>query len=78
MDAGDLSVRGWTVLMEEFVFFLTGFMAALTSYIWTHYWMSVYNVVDYREAARSVGHFHYPSVLFDFVLIAAAAVASRV
>ena len=61
MDAGDLSVRGWTVWIEEFVFFLTGFMAARMSYIWTDdYRMSAHNVVDYPEPARSVGRFHYP------------------
>ncbi|HYP67823.1 MAG TPA: hypothetical protein VEP67_06155 [Thiobacillaceae bacterium] len=72
---------GGTVPIEEFVFYLTGFMAALMSYIWAdEYWMSAYNVADYREAARGIVRivrFHYPSALFGVVLIAAAAVYKR-
>lgn len=69
---------GGTVPVEEFVFYFTGFMAALMSYIWAdEYWMSAYNVPDYREAARGIVRivrFHYPSALFGVALIAAAAV----
>ena len=72
---------GGTVPIEEFVFYLTGFMAALMSYIWAdEYWMSAYNILDYREAARGVVRivrFHFPSALFGVALIAAAAVYKR-
>jgi hypothetical protein len=72
---------GGAVPIEEFVFYLTGFMAALMSYIWAdEYWMSAYNVPDYREAARGIVRivrFHAPSALFGVVLIAAAAVYKR-
>jgi hypothetical protein len=72
---------GGTVPIEEFVFYFTGFMAALMSYIWAdEYWMSAYNIPDYREAARGIGRivrFHYPSALFGVALIAAAAVYKR-
>ena len=50
-----IPAMGGTVPIEEFVFYLTGFMAALMSYIWAdEYWMSAYNIPDYREAARGV------------------------
>jgi hypothetical protein len=72
---------GGAVPIEEFVFYLTGFMAALMSYIWAdEYWMSAYNVPDYGEAARGIVRivrFHTPSALFGVVLIAAAAVYKR-
>ncbi len=76
-----IPAMGGTVPIEEFVFYLTGFMAALMSYIWAdEYWMSAYNVPDYREATRGmvrIVRFHYPSVLFGVVLIAAAAIYKR-
>ena len=77
----DVPVRGGTVPLEEFVFYLTGFMAALMSYIWAdEYWMSAYNVPDYREAAHGIVRilrFHYPSALLGLALIVAAAVYKR-
>ncbi len=76
-----IPAMGGTVPIEEFVFYLTGFMAALMSYIWAdEYWMRAYNIPDYREAARGVVRilrFHYPSALFGVALIAAAAVYKR-
>ncbi len=72
---------GGPLPVEEFVFYLTGFMAALLSYIWAdEYWMSAYNVPDYREEARSIVRIvrpHYPSILLGLVLIAAAAAYKR-
>ncbi len=72
---------GGTVPLEEFVFYLTGFMAALMSYIWAdEYWMSAYNVPDYREAARGIARivrFHVPSALFGIAMVAAAAIYKR-
>jgi hypothetical protein len=73
--------RGGTVPIEEFAFYLTGFTAALMSYIWAdEYWMSAYNIPDYRESTRGIARivrFHYPSALFGVALIFAAAVYKR-
>ena len=62
--------------IEEFIFYLTGFMLVLLSYIWCdEYWMAAYNVPDYEEAAKDIPrivHFHFASVILGVVLIAAA------
>ncbi len=72
---------GGPLPVEEFVFYLTGFMTALLSYIWAdEYWMSAYNVPDYRQQARGIVRIvrpHYPSVLLGLVLIAVAAAYKR-
>ena len=72
---------GGPLPIEEFVFYLSGFMAALLSYIWAdEYWLRAYNVPDYAQEARSVRRIvrpHYPSVLFGLALVAAAAVYKR-
>jgi hypothetical protein len=72
---------GGALPVEEFVFYLTGFMAALLSYVWAdEYWMSAYNVPDYRVQVCSIERIvrpHYPSVLFGIALIAAAATYKR-
>lgn len=72
----DVPAVGGAIPVEEFVFYLTGFMLVLLSYIWCdEYWMGFYNVPDYQTAAagipRIVG-FHFASVILGVVLIAAA------
>ena len=45
-------VLGGTVPIEEFVFYLTGFITVLLLYIWADEdWLQRYNVSDYEEAA---------------------------
>ncbi|HRF73522.1 MAG TPA: lycopene cyclase domain-containing protein [Accumulibacter sp.] len=72
---------GGALPVEEFVFYLSGFMAALLSYVWAdEYWMSAYNVPDYRAQAHAIVRLvrpHYPSVWFGIALIAAAATYKR-
>jgi len=67
---------GGLIPIEEFIFYLTGFMLVLLSYIWCdEYWMAAYNVPDYKEAARDITRivrFHFGSVVLGVVLIAAA------
>src|SRR5213079_94196 len=57
---------GGAIPIEEFVFYLAGFMLVLLSYIWCdEYWMAAYNVSDYREAAEGIPRivrFHFASV----------------
>jgi len=69
---------GGAIPIEEFIFYLTGFMLVLLSYIWCdEYWMAAYNVPDYKEAARNIPRivrFHFASVVLGVVLIAAAIV----
>src|SRR5882724_599240 len=67
---------GGAIPIEEFVFYLTGFMLVLLSYIWCdEYWMGAYNIPDYKAAAEHIPRivrFHFASVVLGMVLIAAA------
>src|SRR5256714_15512886 len=72
----DLPALGGAIPIEEFIFYLTGFMLVLLSYIWCdEYWMAAYNVPDYKEAAKDIPRivqFHFASIVLGVVLIAAA------
>ena len=67
---------GGAIPIEEFVFYLAGFMLVLLSYIWCdEYWMAAYNVPDYTAAAKGIPRivrFHFASVALGVALIAAA------
>jgi len=72
----EIPARGGTIPIEEFAFYLTGFMLVLLSYIWCdEYWMAAYNVPDYNAAAKGIPRivrFHVGSVILGAVLVAAA------
>src|SRR5437660_4164467 len=72
----EIPAVGGAIPIEEFVFYLTGFMLVLLSYIWCdEYWMAAYNVPDYTAAAKTIPRivrFHFASVVLGVVLIAAA------
>jgi hypothetical protein len=74
----NVPASGGAIPIEEFIFYLTGFMLVLLSYIWCdEYWMAAYNVPDYKEAARDIPRivrFHFGSVVLGVALIAAAIV----
>lgn len=67
---------GGPIPVEEFLFYLTGFMVVLLSYIWgDEYWVRAYNVPDYSVAASGIGRimrFHLASVLLGAGLLGAA------
>ena len=51
----EIPALGGAIPIEEFVFYLAGFMLVLLSYIWCdEYWMAAYNVPDYTAAARGI------------------------
>src|SRR5213080_3986017 len=74
----EIPAVGDAIPVEEFVFYLTGFMLVLLSYIWCdEYWMAAYNVPDYKQAAKDIPRivrFHFASVILGLVLIATAIV----
>jgi hypothetical protein len=74
----EIPAVGGTIPIEEFIFYLTGFMLVLLSYIWCdEYWMTAYNVPDYATAAKGmprIVRFHFASVVLGAVLIASAVV----
>lgn len=67
---------GGSIPIEEFVFYLAGFMLVLLSYIWCdEYWMAAYNVPDYKTETQGIpriARFHFASVILGVVLISAA------
>src|SRR5215831_3980573 len=67
---------GKPVPVEEYIFYLSGFLAILLIYIWLdEFWLLAYNVRDYPHAAKQIRRllqFHPTSAIAGFVLIAAA------
>ena len=67
---------GRPVPLEEYVFYLTGFLAILLLYIWLgEFWLAAYNVVDYPGEAKKVRRllqFHPTSLILAAALIGAA------
>jgi hypothetical protein len=72
----DVPAVGEPIPIEEFIFYLTGFMLVLLSYIWAdEYWLCAYNVADYRAEATGIpriARFHFPSVILGGALVLAA------
>lgn len=68
--------RGGPLPIEEFVFYLSGFLFILLFYIWNdEFWLRAYNVPDYTTASRDVEKivtFHLGSVVTGLALFAAA------
>ncbi len=67
---------GRHVPVEEYVFYLTGFLADLLLYVWLgEFWLAAYNVLDYPSEARKMRrllHFHPTSLILVAVLTGAA------
>jgi hypothetical protein len=66
---------GGKVPVEEYVFYLTGFLVVLLMYIWLdEFWLAAYNVPDYGAEAKQLPRlvrFHPTSVILGVVLIVA-------
>lgn len=74
----DLGQMKWLfeLPIEEFIFYLSGFVAVLLIYIWCdEYWLSAYNVPDYCEECKRIEKlvlFHPQSIIIGILLIIAA------
>jgi len=72
---------GHWVPVEEYVFYLTGFITILLLYVWlSEYWLAAYTVEDYRGEARvspKLLQFHPMSLVIGLVLIAGAIVYKK-
>lgn len=72
---------GHWVPIEEYIFYLTGFITILLLYVWlSEYWLAAYTVEDYRAEARSLPkllEFHPASLVVGIALIVAAIVYKR-
>ncbi len=64
------------VPVEEYVFYLTGFMAVLLIYLWLgEYWLAAYNTADYRTESKKIARllrFHPTSMILGIALVVAA------
>jgi hypothetical protein len=75
-----LGIHAWAlgkpVPIEEYVFYLTGFLAILLLYVWTsEYWLAAYTVSDYAAQSRARSRllqFHPTSLVLGLLLIAVA------
>lgn len=67
---------GHWVPIEEYFFYLTGFLTILLLYIWlSEYWLAAYTVADYRRESRALPRllkFHPSSLILAAALIAGA------
>ena len=67
---------GGPLPVEEIIFYVTGFMVTLLSYIWAdEYWLRSYNVPDYEAEAGNIQgalRFHGKSAWIGLALLAAA------
>jgi hypothetical protein len=74
----DVPAIGGPIPIEEFIFYLAGFILVLLSYVWCdEYWMAAYNVPDYKQAARGmprIVQFNFASVIVGVALIATAVI----
>ena len=72
---------GKWVPIEEYFFYLTGFITILLLYVWlSEYWLAAYTVEDYHGEARALPRllqFHPTSLIMVGVLIAAAFVYKK-
>jgi hypothetical protein len=77
----DAPALGRPVPVEEYVFYLTGFIAVLLIYVWLdQFWLAAYNVLDYPGKARKLPRlvrFHPASVVVGAVLIVAGVVYKK-
>ena len=67
---------GRSVPVEEYIFYLTGFLAVLLLYVWLcEFWLAAYSMPDYLGEARKVRRllqFHPISLILALVMIGAA------
>lgn len=73
----DVPGRGGGIPIEEFVFYISGFVFVLLLYVWADgFWMAAYDVDDYAGRFRARGgrllSFHWPSLIWALVLLGAA------
>lgn len=72
---------GHWVPVEEYIFYLTGFIVILLLYVWfSEYWLAAYTIEDYRGEAAALPRllqFHLTSLILGLALIAAAVVYKK-
>jgi len=77
----NVPVVGGTAPVEEFIFYLSGFIAVLLTYIWCdEFWLGAYNIADYDCEAENVDKivkFHPQSLIVGIVLFGIAFIVNK-
>jgi hypothetical protein len=72
---------GGPVPVEEYLFYLTGFIAILLIYIWLdEFWLAAYNIPDYAGESKKIARllqFHPFSAVLGLLLIAFAMIVKK-
>ena len=72
---------GRPVPVEEYLFYLTGFISILLLYVWlSEYWLAAYTIEDYAGESRALPRllkFHPTSLIFGMVLISFAVIFKK-
>jgi hypothetical protein len=72
---------GAPVPIEEYIFYFTGFLCVLLTYVWLdEFWLAAYNVVDYAGESKKISRllqFHPTSAFVGAILIAMAVVYKK-
>ena len=67
---------GGPLPLEEFLFYLSGFVVVLLTYVWAdEYWLAAYNMPDYTAATTGMARlvrFHWPSLAVGAGLLTTA------
>lgn len=75
------ALGGW-VPVEEYLFYVTGFLAVLLIYVWLdEYWLAAYNVPDYAGESKHISRlmqFHSSSLIAGVFLILAGVIFKKV
>jgi hypothetical protein len=69
------------VPVEEYVFYLSGFITVLLFYLWLdEYWLAAYHVPDYQRESKKIARllrFHPPSLILGLFLVAAGVIYKK-
>jgi len=72
---------GAPVPIEEYIFYFTGFLCVLLTYVWLdEFWLAAYNIADYAGESKKISRllqFHPTSAFVGAILIAMAEVYKK-
>lgn len=72
---------GAPVPIEEYIFYFTGFLCVLLTYVWLdEFWLAAYNIADYTGESKKISRllqFHPTSAFVGAILIAMAVVYKK-
>lgn len=76
-----IPVVGGAVPIEEFIFYITGFIVVLLTYLWSsEYWFELYNLSNYVNEAKLVPkliEFNFRAIILGIVLILVAVIYKK-